>query len=70
LPPKGTAITPLAAYPLEHDAPILFHDHVRVPDGRTGSVIGFYRRRENDSVLVRFAPGESAEFFTPEVKLV
>jgi hypothetical protein len=39
---------------------------VSVPDGRNGEVIGFYRR-ENDSVLVRFASGESAEFLTPDV---
>jgi hypothetical protein len=37
-----------------------------VSDGRLGEVIGFYRR-ENASVLVRFASGDSAEFFTPDV---
>ena len=45
----------------------LFHDHVRVPDGRTGTVVGFYRRHY-ESVLVRFGPGEAGEFFTPEVE--
>lgn len=67
-PPKEPTITPLAASPLEL-SPVAFGDHVRVPDGRTGEVIGFYRR-ESDSVLVRFGPGDSAEFFTPEVELL
>jgi hypothetical protein len=46
---------------------LLFHDCVRVPDGRTGTVIGFYRRHY-ESVLVRFGPGEAGEFFTHEVE--
>ena len=46
-----------------------WRSRVRVPDGRIGKVIGFYRR-ENDSVLVRFGSGETAEFLTPEVELL
>jgi hypothetical protein len=37
------------------------HDRVSVPDGRVGEVIGFYRR-SYETVLVRFADGDSAEF--------
>jgi hypothetical protein len=42
------------------------HDSVRVPDGRIGEVVGFYRR-EVESVLVQFAPGDSGEFLASEV---
>jgi len=35
------------------------HDQVRVPDGRVGEVIGFYRR-EHESVVVQFAGGSPA----------
>jgi hypothetical protein len=37
------------------------HDSVRVPDGRVGEVIGFYRR-EHESVVVLFPGGWSGEF--------
>jgi hypothetical protein len=42
------------------------HDHVRVPDGRVGEVIGFYRR-QHESVVVLFASGRSDEFLTTDV---
>lgn len=38
------------------------HDRVRVPDGRIGQVIGFYRREYDDSVIVLFSSGRSTEF--------
>jgi hypothetical protein len=44
------------------------HDHVRVPDGREGDVIGFYRRTY-ESVLVLFAAGDSQEFFAADVEV-
>jgi hypothetical protein len=44
------------------------HDRVRVPDGRIGEVIGFYRR-QHESVVVLFATGTSDEFLTSDVKL-
>jgi hypothetical protein len=44
------------------------HDRVRVPDGRIGEVIGFYRR-QHESVVVLFATGRSDEFLTSDVKL-
>lgn len=40
---------------------IEWHDHVSVPDGRVGEVIGFYRR-SHETVLVRFPDGDSGEF--------
>jgi hypothetical protein len=42
-------------------------DSVRVPDGRVGEVIGFYRR-ELESVVVLFATGVSSEFLMSEVR--
>jgi hypothetical protein len=42
------------------------HDRVRVPDGRIGEVIGFYRR-EQESVVVLFPSGRSHEFPTADV---
>ena len=42
------------------------HDRVRVPDGRIGEVIGFYRR-QYESVVVLFASGRSDEFLMADV---
>ncbi len=42
------------------------HDRVRVPDGRVGEVIGFYRR-QHESVVVLFSSGKSDEFLTSDV---
>jgi hypothetical protein len=38
--------------------PIAGHDRVRVPDGRVGEVIGFYRT-EDEALLIRFDSGDS-----------
>jgi hypothetical protein len=46
------------------------YDLVRVPEGRIGSVLGFYRREHAESVLVWFSANECAEFLTTEVELV
>jgi hypothetical protein len=43
------------------------HDRVRVPDGRIGKVIGFYRRQD-ESVVVLFSCGRSDEFLTSDVR--
>ena len=56
-----------AVYPLDDDSTIARGDHVRVPDGREGEVIGFYRR-EFASVVVRFSPRDSAEFFVSDLQ--
>jgi hypothetical protein len=42
------------------------HDLVRVPDGRVGEVIGFYKRQEA-SVLVSFSAAVSEEFLMTDV---
>jgi hypothetical protein len=43
------------------------HDRVRVPDGRVGEVIGFYRR-QHESVVVLFASGRTGEFLVSDVE--
>ena len=56
----------LAQHPLLAQEPIDTRDRVRVPDGRIGEVIGFYRRQV-ETVLVQFSSGGSAEFPTSDV---
>jgi hypothetical protein len=62
------AIMHLESKPSPEAEPAL-HDHVRVPDGREGNVIGFYRRTY-ESVLVLFDVGGSQEFFALDVEIV
>jgi hypothetical protein len=57
----------LAAHLLVVPEPIDAHDRVRVPDGRVGEVIGFYRR-QHESVVVLFSSGRSDEFLTRDVR--
>ena len=40
---------------------------MRVPDGRIGAVVGFYRRTE-EVVLVSFSAGASVEFLVTQVE--
>jgi hypothetical protein len=56
----------LAAHPLLSPEAIDAHDRVRVPDGRVGEVIGFYRR-QHETVLVMFSSGKVDEFPTSDV---
>jgi hypothetical protein len=56
----------LALHPFLAPEPLAAQDRVRVPDGRVGDVIGFYRRAE-ETVVVLFASGSSAEFPTSDV---
>jgi hypothetical protein len=49
------------------DGEIKCHDRVRVPDGRTGNVVGFYRTR-SEMALVRFDDGESRKFVLGELE--
>jgi hypothetical protein len=42
------------------------NDRVRVPDGRVGKVIGFYRRQD-ETVVVLFSSGGTGEFLTSDV---
>ena len=46
------------------------YDLVRIPGGRIGSVLGFYRRPHAESALVWLSAHESAEFLTAELVLV
>ena len=57
----------LVSHPDVRPEAIETRDNVRVPDGRTGEVIGFYRR-ELESVVVLFASGRSSEFLMSEVR--
>jgi hypothetical protein len=57
----------LAAHPRLAPETIDAHDRVRVPDGRVGEVIGFYRRQD-ESVVVLFPTGRSDEFLTTDVR--
>jgi hypothetical protein len=56
-------MTPSAACPTPtlDVLPVAPHDYVRVPDGRVGEVIGFYRTAD-EAVLVRFAAGQSERY--------
>jgi hypothetical protein len=61
-------MTLLAAHapPTLDIAAIAAHDRVRVPDGRLGRVIGFYRG-EDETVLVRFDAGDSGLYNPTDV---
>ena len=63
-----TAAATSPAPPGRGDSKIRFHDRVRVPDGRIGNVVGFYRTR-SEMALVRFGD-ESRKFVLRELELV
>jgi hypothetical protein len=46
---------------------IRFRDRVRVPGGRIGSVVGFYRTK-SEMALVQFDDGERRKFVLRELK--
>jgi hypothetical protein len=49
---------------------LMLHDHVVVPDGREGVVVGFYHCEE-ESVLVAFSLyGAAAKFSASDVELL
>jgi hypothetical protein len=55
--------------PPAHEPPahgIGLNDRVSVPDGRVGSVIGFYSRADA-TVLVLFDSGDSVEYAPPDL---
>jgi hypothetical protein len=66
VPAAQAASSASSAAPVNRPA---LHDRVRVPGGREGDVIGFYRR-VNESVLVLFSSGETDEFLEPDVELL
>ena len=45
-------------------------DRVRVPDGRVGKVIGFYRDGEEDLVLVHLESGATRRYARADVRLL
>ena len=45
------------------------HDHVRVPDGRIGEVMGFCGG-DGEPVLVAFAKEDSQRYFRADLRLV
>ena len=59
-------MNPTAEYPCV-ERRMALHEQVRVPDGRTGRVIGFYRRAE-EAVLIGFRSGEAEEFPSAQIE--
>ena len=49
--------------------PLVRYDHVRVPDGRIGEVIGFYRE-DDEPMLVLFVGGDSRRYSRADLRLV
>ncbi len=45
-------------------------DHVRVPDGRIGEVVGFYRGEAEPVMLVVFCSGDTDRFCRADLRLV
>jgi hypothetical protein len=45
------------------------HDHVRVPDGRIGEVIGFYRE-DDEPMLVLFGSGDTRRYGRADLRLM
>lgn len=45
-------------------------DHVRVPDGRIGEVVGFYRGDDEPVMLVVFCSGETQRYCRADLRLV
>jgi hypothetical protein len=59
--PESTAQALLETTPTTTSWGPVMDGRVRVPDGRVGKVIGFYRR-DTDTALVKFAADQCAEF--------
>ena len=61
-------MTLLAAYapPAPNVVAIAVRDRVRVPDGRVGRVIGFYRG-DDETVLVQLDAGDSERYILTDV---
>ncbi len=55
----------------QHSAPVHVapHDLVRIPDGRVGRVIGFYRT-DKVAVLVRLQSGDRRRYVPAELRPV
>jgi hypothetical protein len=45
-------------------------DHVRVPDGRIGEVVGFYRGEDEPVMLVVFCTGDTSRYCRADLHLI
>jgi hypothetical protein len=45
-------------------------DHVRVPDGRIGEVVGFYRGEDEPVMLVVFCSGDTNRYCREDLRLI
>jgi hypothetical protein len=62
-------VTPLKAAP-EDPRAFARSDHVRVPDGRIGEVVGFYRGEDEPEILVMFRSGDTDRYCRTELRLI
>ena len=62
-------MTPLNAAPKDLRA-FARSDHVRVPDGRIGEVVGFYRGEDEPEILVMFCSGDTDRYCRAELRLI
>ena len=68
---QGVGVTPRQGAPAAPDElrAVALHDRVRVPDGRIGEVIGFYRE-EDEPILVRFINGDTGRYCHSDIRLL
>jgi hypothetical protein len=66
---EGDDMAAATAFPQPTRVDVRCRDRVRVPDGRAGEVVGFYRTR-CEMALVRFEDGETRKFVLSELQLV
>jgi len=65
---RKDAMAATTVFPSPTGMDIRFHDRVRVPDGRTGNVVRFYRTR-TEMALVVLVTGEARKFVLSELEL-
>ena len=65
-------MNPLVGYPPLADAvpDVARHDRVRVPDGRIGEVIGFYRTEDEHLLVLLGSIGESRRYLRADLLLL
>ncbi len=67
---QGVAVTSLDGVPAPDELrAVARHDRVRVPDGRIGEVIGFYRE-EDEPILVLFKSGDTGRYRRADLRSV
>ena len=62
-------MTALPASPKFDHVAILRHDPVRVPDGRVGEVVGFYRERESDEQMLVLLSAGTERYHQTDLRL-